>query len=123
MARAFGAMLGRGPGRSGGELERQCGQQVCGDQCYSPATQTCLQGHVCGLEQSLCGDTCFTPGGNLRCYGGVLCNKNLYNGSCGGVCYNSATQNCIAGTTLCAKPNDSWRAKCDNCGHRRCDGC
>lgn len=82
------------------------GQQVCGDQCYSPATQSCLQGHVCGLEQSLCGDTCFTPGGNLRCYGGVLCNKNLYNGSCGGVCYNSATQNCV-GSTLCAKPNDS----------------
>lgn len=96
------------------------GEEVCGDGCYSPATETCIRGHVCQQGESLCGNTCYPTGGQRRCYDGVLCNKDLYNASCGGVCFNTAEAKCIGGQ-LCGTQYDGvCNGVCYQTANRAC---
>ena len=69
------------------------GQSACGNQCYYPVAQQCVEGQICRIGQKVCGSQCYYTIGIYECLEGRLC--KIGQKICNGQCYYPIGQKCI----------------------------
>jgi len=95
------------------------GNQLCGAQCFNPATHHCIQpgNHLCPVGTDACGAACFNPALYHCVNGGLVqgpapvptASESIVTGggncgsqaTCGAQCYNPSTHSCQNGNQVC----------------------